>query len=334
MSDDSKPRLIFDYRDSTGQYLPISVESIDTGATDDYDLFTKAGNQFFIVKPKNSKLNPDLIKKLKKNNPYLYIRASDRDHYFKRFETHFEKSFKDNRLTPQQKAAMLTDWTVEIIDQLYQDPSHPETIQQAKNATEYFVRYISERNQAFLELVELRDHDHYTYAHSVGVASYSIALALARGFKDQDLVNVGLAGLLHDVGKAMIDPKIINKQGPLNSDEWSQMKKHPLYGSEILSKHKDLPKIISLAAEGHHENMTGTGYPKGLEVSKLDPLVGIISMADAYSALTTKRSYSTPRDTVTALKLMKESIPKKFSSELFKSFVIMFLSEGNQKKIA
>ncbi|NCN26076.1 HD domain-containing protein [bacterium] len=329
-----KKKVVVDYRDPSGQYLPVSIESISTGATDDFDLFTKAGEQFFIVKPKGNKLNLEMLTKLKKTNPYLYIKAEDRDTYYARFDNQLSRMFRDTRLSPNEKAAVLTDWTVEIIDQLFKDPSHPESVQQAKSATEHFVRFISERNQAFLELVELRDHDHYTYSHSVGVASYSIALAIAQGYKDEDLVNVGLAGLLHDLGKSMIDPKIINKDGPLNSDEWSQMKKHPLYGAEILSRHKDLDPLIALAAEGHHENLSGTGYPRGVEAAKLDPLISIISMADAYSALTTKRSYSTPRDAVTALKLMKESIPKKFGADMFKSFVVMFLNESNRKKVA
>lgn len=323
-----------DPRDPSGEYIPISADGIQTGSTDAFDLFTRAGDQFFIVKPQGNSLDSLLLKKLKQQSPFLYLHSKDREAYFKGLENNMERLFANPSLGQPEKAAMLTDWTVEIIDQLYQDPTRPESVRQAKSATEYYVRYISKNSQAFLELVELRDHDQYTYAHSAGVASYSIALAIQEGYRNEDLVNVGLAGLLHDLGKCMVSPKVINKKGPLNSDEWSQMKRHPKYGAEILRRHKDLDPIISLAAEAHHENLTGTGYPKGIVAKNIDPLVHIIAMADAFSALTTKRSYSQPRDTLTALGLMKESIPKKFPVKLFKSFVVLFLNESERKKVA
>ena len=174
--------------------------------------------------------------------------------------------------------------------------------------------------------MELSNHDHYTYAHSVGVAAYTIALAKETGFQSPaELADAGMAGFLHDIGKSMISPEIINKKGPLNEQEWAEMKKHPELGGEILRRHKNINPLIILSAEGHHENMTGTGYPRGLEAQKLDPLVQIISLADAFSALTTKRSYSNPRDSKSALLLMKDNLKTKFDPELFKRFVFLFL---------
>jgi putative nucleotidyltransferase with HDIG domain len=328
------PPLAFDWRDPNGEYLPVSLESIGTGALHDVDVFTRVGNQFFIIKPKNASFDMELVKKLRSTTPFLYIKHLDRERYFHHFEENLGKVFGDPKVDLRQKGALLTDWTVEIIDRLYKDPGHPQAMQQAQAASEYYVRYIGDHSHAFLELVDLRNHDEYTYAHSVGVAAYSIALGLQCGYKDQELANIGLAGLLHDIGKCMVDPKIINKKGPLNSAEWGVMKKHPEYGAEILRRHKNLDPIISLSAEAHHENPSGTGYPKGLLATQLDPKVGFIAIADAFSALTTARSYSQARDTVTALKLIKESVPKKFDNGVFKNFVLLFLDEKNQKKIA
>lgn len=328
------PPLATTWRDPNGEYLPVSLESISTGALHDVDVFTRVGDQFFIIKPKNSNFDLELVKKLRDSTPFLYIKTLDREKYFNKFEENIGKVFRNSKIDLKQKGALLTDWTVELIDRLYKDPGHPVAMQQAKVAADYYVRYISDHSQAFLELVELRNHDEYTYAHSVGVAAYSIALAIQFGYKDKELSAIGLAGLLHDIGKCMIDPNIINKKGPLNSAEWNQMKKHPEFGAEILRRHKGLDPIIALGAESHHETPSGTGYPKGVISSQLDPKISFISIADTFSALTTARSYSQARDTVSALKLIKESVPTKFDNDTFKNFVVLFLDEQSQKKIA
>ena len=85
-----------------------------------------------------------------------------------------------------------------------------------------------------------------------------------------------------------------------------------------------------LAAEGHHENLMGSGYPRGLVASKINPLTRIVSLADAFSAMTTKRSYSQARDNLTALKLLKENLHTKFDAELFQPFVKLFLEPTKQ----
>jgi len=332
MADTKEPP---DYRDSTGEYLPIALEGLSVGVLDDFDLFIRAAGDFFLVKPKNLKADRGLMLRYKGQTPYLYLRAADREAYFKKMEASISNVMKNPGVSVREKAAVLTDCAVEIIDRLFSDPGNPGTISAAKTYTENCVLFLGEHKQAFLHLVELSNHDHYTYAHSVGVAAYCIALAKELNvYSKEELAVLGLAGLLHDVGKCMVDPAIINKKGPLSEDEWAVMKKHPEYGGEILRRHKDLAPIIGIAAESHHESLLGTGYPKKLRGFEIEPAVRIVSLADAFSALTTKRSYSPSRDSLNALLLMKENIDKKFDGELFKKFVLLFLDPSQQKKAA
>lgn len=153
------PPLAFDWRDPNGEYIPISLESISTGALKEIDVFTRVGNQFFIIKPKNSSIDESLVKKLQSNTPFLFIKSYDREKYFQRFEENLTKAFGDPYMDTRQKGALLTDWTVEIMERLYKDPGHPHTMKQAQSAAEYYVRYVSMHNHAFLELVDLRNHD-------------------------------------------------------------------------------------------------------------------------------------------------------------------------------
>jgi putative nucleotidyltransferase with HDIG domain len=323
-----------DYRDKNGEYIPISIEGLSTGLATDLDLFTRAGDAFFVIKPKNNSIEPRLLSRIKTSGlPYVYIHKSDREKYQQRLEAQVSKVISDPKRPIREKAGILTDLAVELVDQLFTDPGNPKTIESARHLTQETVLFISQSKHAFLHLVELSNHDHYTYAHSVGVAAYTIALAPeVMKLDPKTLAEVGLAAFLHDIGKCMVDPAIINKKGPLNDEEWAVMKKHPEYGSEIIRRHKNMSPIIALSAEGHHENLLGSGYPKGLVAQKIDPIVRIISLTDAFSALTTKRSYSTPRDSVTALKLIKENLNKKFDTQLFNPFVKLFLEP--QKRAA
>jgi putative nucleotidyltransferase with HDIG domain len=332
---DLKEEATPSYRDAAGEYLPVSVEGLSSGLSQDLDLFAKIGEGYFIVKPRNVDLDQRLISRFKGQDPYLFIRSVDRDKYFTKLDSTISKVIKDPSLPVRDKAGVLTDYAVEIIDQLYKDPANPRSVTAAKSLTQECVRLISQSRHAFLHLVELSSHDQYTYAHSVGVAAYTIALAPeVMNPTPEQLVDMGLAGLLHDLGKCQVDPAIINKRGPLSEDEWSVMKRHPEWGAEILSKHKQLNPLIPLAAEAHHETLVGTGYPKGLVATRLDPLVRIVSLSDAFSALTTKRSYSTARDSLTAFKILRDQVEKKFDPALFKPFVKLFLDPRKQQEAA
>jgi len=315
-----------DHRDPKGEYIPISVEGLSTGFVKDLELYVRAGNAFFLVKPKNMELSPSLMSRFFGKFPYLYIHASARETYFRSLESSVTTIIKSPNYGVREKASVLTDYAVEIVDQMMRDPGSHVAIKSAENFSRECVNFIASSKHAFIHLVELSNHDHYTYAHSVGVSAYAVALAQSMGtWSKQQIADIGLAGLLHDIGKSVIDPAILNKAGPLNEVEWQAMKSHSAEGARILRGHKHLSPIISLCAEAHHEDLKGMGYPKGLIASTLDPTVQVITLADAFSALTTNRSYSKSRDAMTALKLMRENIGKKFDPKFFERFVFMFL---------
>jgi HD-GYP domain-containing protein (c-di-GMP phosphodiesterase class II) len=315
-----------DYRDPKGEYFPVSVEGLSTGFVKNLELYVRAGNAFFLVKPKTMDLSPSLMSRFFGKFPYLYIHKSAKAEYFKSLESSVTTIIKSPSFGDREKASVLTDYAVEIVAQMMSDPSSHVAIKSAENFAKECVNFISQSKHAFIHLVELSSHDHYTYAHSVGVSAYAVALAQSiGGFTRQQIADIGIAGLLHDLGKAVIDPAILNKAGPLSEEEWEKMKTHPTEGAKLLRLHKHLDPIIPLCAEAHHEDLRGLGYPKGLIASELDKSVQVITLADAFSALTTNRSYSTGKDSLTALKLMRENISKKFDPQMFERFVFMFL---------
>ena len=135
--------------------------------------------------------------------------------------------------------------------------------------------------------------DKYTHGHSTRVAQYSTQLAREAGLPDEECEKVYFAALLHDVGKIGVPDAIINKDGRLTDEEFAQIKLHPVYGSQILSSIQQSP-YLSIGARYHHERFDGRGYPEGFKGEDIPEIARIIAVADAYDAMTSKRSYRDP----------------------------------------
>ena len=141
--------------------------------------------------------------------------------------------------------------------------------------------------------------DKYTHGHSARVAEYSRKIAEAIGKSEEECEEIYFSALLHDVGKIGIPLNIINKDARLTDEEYETIKKHPVIGEEILSSISEYP-YLSIAAHYHHERYDGKGYPMGLKGEDIPEIARIVAVADAYDAMTSKRSYrdSIPQSTV------------------------------------
>ena len=135
--------------------------------------------------------------------------------------------------------------------------------------------------------------DKYTHGHSLRVAEYSRKIARATGVPEKECDKIYYTGLLHDVGKIGVQDTIINKDGKLTEEEFAQIKAHPVIGRNILSSINKLP-YLSIGANFHHERYDGKGYPSGLKGEDIPYIARIIAVADAYDAMTSKRSYRDP----------------------------------------
>ncbi len=141
------------------------------------------------------------------------------------------------------------------------------------------------------ETIEAKDE--YTNGHSGRVADYSKEIARRYGYSEAEQEKIYVLGLLHDVGKIGIPDAIINKNGKLTDEEYAQMKLHPVKGAKILSAIKEVPILVT-GARWHHERYDGKGYPDGLSGRDIPEQARIIAVADAYDAMTSKRSYRDP----------------------------------------
>ena len=151
--------------------------------------------------------------------------------------------------------------------------------------------------QTLAEAIDAKDT--YTNGHSGRVAEYSREIARRYGYSKKQLDDIYMMGLLHDVGKIGVPDAVINKPARLTEEEFELIKRHPVLGDRILKKIKEMPKL-SIGARWHHERYDGSGYPDGLAGDAILEEARIIAVADAYDAMTSRRSYRDvlPQDVV------------------------------------
>jgi HD-GYP domain-containing protein (c-di-GMP phosphodiesterase class II) len=158
------------------------------------------------------------------------------------------------------------------------------------------------------------EKDPYTRGHSERVAYYAMVIAKHMGMTPEEVERVYLSGVIHDVGKIGIEDKILRKPAALTDDEYEIMKQHPTKGAHILEA---VPILKQMAGAGlmHHENLDGSGYPEGLKGEEIPLLGRIVSVADAFDAMTTDRPYSKAMTFEAALARLRFLAGKKFDPD-------------------
>jgi putative nucleotidyltransferase with HDIG domain len=167
-------------------------------------------------------------------------------------------------------------------------------VRKLKRLVQKAVRLVMEDESILLGMTTIKNYDEYTFNHSVNVSIYSLAIGRRLGFSRMTLTELGVTGLLHDIGKSKIPREVLNKPAPLDEGEWGVMKKHSLMGVEILLNLKQLGELNPRMVIGifdHHLKNDLSGYPKLFRKKEVGLFGRIIQIADSYDAMTTPRIY-------------------------------------------
>ena len=166
----------------------------------------------------------------------------------------------------------------------------------------------------------VKQHDNYSYVHSLRVATLLSLFGHTLGLTKDDQLMLASGGMLHDVGKMSIPHEVLNKPGRLTEAEFVVMKSHVTETVKFLEITPDMPKPVMIIAGQHHEKLDGTGYPYGLKGGELNDLARMASIVDVFSALTDRRVYKPPMEAEVALGIMTEQM----KNHLDQHFVAMF----------
>jgi HD-GYP domain-containing protein (c-di-GMP phosphodiesterase class II) len=193
-------------------------------------------------------------------------------------------------------------------------------IQACSTMVDSVVGSVTRNPDALITLCKLRRHDAYTFTHGVNVSVLAAAFGAYLGLPTGELQELGLAGLFHDVGKAVIPDAILNKPGRLTPQEFDQMKEHPALGRKLLAG-LNLPEAVLRGVCEHHERFDGSGYPGKLSGAGIHTWGRILAVADVYDALTSRRSYKDAMLATRALAVIHGMRGRDFPTALAERFI-------------
>jgi putative nucleotidyltransferase with HDIG domain len=290
----------------------------------DYDLYDEKGQ---ILYHRGSELTPGVLMmlnykevykerepfKLPEINPNLYS----------------PEEREPNPVIPQETSEFLIERSKVILTDLAEgEPPDPKICNETNDV---ILDIVNEKIEKIECINQLRVYDEYTFSHTVNVCSLSTALGIKCGLNKDQIKELSLGALLHDVGKMRMSKYILNKPGKLEPHEFELMKKHTTYGYEILTRDMKIPEEIAIIAYQHQEKYGGKGYPLGLKANEITLYAQICAIADVYDALVSKRVYKDPIPSHEALKLMIKDGSFSFNPSLLYKFVYIANYKNSNK---
>ena len=192
-------------------------------------------------------------------------------------------------------------------------------IKQMSSIVNNIVKELLYKDNLAYNLIDFKNYDSYTYQHCLNVAVLSISTGISMELSERKLNDIGLAGMLHDIGKMLIPIEILNKPGELTKEEYEIIKTHPVNATKQLRNM--VPYEVLRAIEDHHEKLDGTGYPNGKKDSSISPYSKILSVCDVYDALTSDRPYRKSVFPNEVVEYLMGCADKQFDYRILKHFI-------------
>ena len=256
-----------------------------------------------------------------------------------------EKNIEQFRVDDRAKvklSASVRKRVAEGIQFIYSNTESKEMTQATDTIADDLMSAINSNDAIAIDISELKTSDEYTFKHSVDVATIAMIVAKQQGLSKNAIHEIGVSGLLHDIGKTKVPLSILNKPGRLNDQEFSIMKQHSVYGYQMIKDRPEFSPAVCLGVLQHHEKINGKGYPMGVDESKISPYARILSVADIYDALVTERPYKeaySQRDAVEMIMSMTMELDITAMKSFLESMIlypvdsIVELSNGEKAKV-
>jgi putative nucleotidyltransferase with HDIG domain len=192
---------------------------------------------------------------------------------------------------------------------------------EAKQVVSAMVDVVAESADSLVWLTQLKNAHEYTLQHSVNVCILSLAFAHHLGYPKEQMQQIGLGALLHDIGKIRTPIDVLDKPGKLTDHEFEIMRRHPVDGWKMLRDKPEMSEASLEIVKYHHERLSGRGYPEGRKADQLSTHVLLVAICDVYDAMTSDRIYQRGVPSTVGLTAMHQLAPSEFGKELMQEFI-------------
>ncbi|MFH0702747.1 MAG: HD domain-containing phosphohydrolase [bacterium] len=284
----------------------------------DYDLYDEKGE---VVYKSGSELTPDILIML--NFKKVYIKDDITSLDFDKVKSYpgMKNSLEFESIISKNATTLLVESTKDILKKVLKDKIPDISI--CITARDTILQEVKEKLEKIECISQLRVFDEYTFSHTINVSTISSALGITLGLSENDVKDLALGALLHDIGKMRIPKNILNKPDKLTPSEFELVKKHTTLGYQFIMEKMDLQDKIAKVALEHQEKYGGEGYPNGLKNKEISLFAQITSIADVYDALISKRVYKKAIFSKDALKIMLSEGSSSFNPYMLYKFVFL-----------
>jgi len=303
-----------------------------------FSIYLKVVNNFVLYHSGGEKLNEDVLNKLISNKiSFIYIQKKDIDKYYEYLAENLAIILRDPKISLKEKAEVSNYSIRSIAYALFEKPNQ-KTLKQFKSSINSTTEFIINYEEAIYTLIRMTSNRFNIPTHSINVGIFATGLAKLLLGKDPGhrIHELASGFFLHDIGKSLQPPAIINKPGPLTHSEWKTMKQHPAEGFKLLMNYNYTGEEIKIIVTQHHERNNGRGYPLGLRGNEIHMYSKICCIADVFEALTSQRPYKKRNESsFNAFLIMRNEMMKEFDPYFFQQFVLLFRNayEPERKKV-
>ena len=322
------------FAQKSNRFHPVNTKVLDGNENLAFNIYSKvqgAVEDSFVLYASKEPRYRDKVRELLQSSELmekLYVHEDDLLLYFEHATDSLREFVINSDASPEIKMGKVYDLSRDVTHQFFEANSSPEILRGSGQVVELMEKCLDNNKLGFYGLSKIMEKDYYTYTHSINVGLYCMAFALKIGMPADEVHELGLGGMLHDVGKSTIPKKIINKQGTLTEEEFQEMKNHTESGGVVM---RELgcygEKVIQMVGQ-HHEKYKGEGYHRGLVGDEISLYARICKLTDVYDALTTRRSYKKAIKPLEALTIMKSKMGHEFDPALLTSFIRMMGPEA------
>lgn len=306
-------------------FMPVQLAGLRIDTVPGFDLYlrTRTG-RMALYQRGDVQFRKDQRQRLRDHNiEELYVPAADRKQCLRYLEGHLDDVLRNGTVPQPQRAKILYSSASMLIEDVFADPTVGASIARAQSFVDSTVDYLFRKAEHFTDLLDIMSFDYHTYTHSVNVCVFGVALGRRLGYGQRDLNRLGAGLLLHDTGKARIDPAILAKRGQLTPAEWEIIKTHPECGVELLKQAGGVEPDSLLVVLQHHEKCSGDGYPAGLTEGQIHSFAKIAAVADVFDALTTERSYKRAVASFPALRTMQAEMAEALDRTILRELIML-----------